>query len=466
MKTKINSIFLVLLIMACSLTTVQANYTGTQGKPGSGTPGGSSGSVVVNMGQGLRFYVTDKYGNMVSGVFDLTSRSTAVGGGTVTDPAEQCVILYDHTKNGGADLGYTRLALYDELLTNTISVPVPTTNNGNTYTGHGNAIKTAFMNENSAGTQNIINRVVNLYDENGNMFLNVPGATTAIKDAEGNWIPENSNNLPSKIIAKEGYILHIETLLWAKVNGHTTTLNTDWVYGTVTNIGEYCIDKGYGNVYDLADSSPLGVHTFSLTMPVALTYESGKTIATVSQPNDIRPSIMGNIGTGQALHIWETSDWDVATPITSSTYINSEYRTSSTTALNNPVKEPDVSPHPVSESVYVSTTGTTNYTEDEAKEAYYTDGDENEDPLIDKTVTKLYFSNTNDPTYLESEQYNTAGAENSYGQELFQFSNINQLSLDKAFVRTGVSDSLIIETEEDTGYTLMAYIVTRIVYFV
>lgn len=313
MKTRIISLLLVIIMVLGLTPTALASYNGAGGT--GGTLVGSG--VAINqtsfqklMGQGLRFYAVNPEGQVVSSVYDLLS-ATSIGGGTAMPLT---CITHESRWLQGTKLGYpiTEELIkkykytenYDTYMSGMGLDFPPTTYVNRTFSVYGNQIKDVFSarydidkvvdgdggydkinpedyanyadDERLPGVQGIAVYIIDAYLGAGIPALHIDGLTYDTSNS-----PINSGYM-----AENGYSLHIETILWAYVNGTTFGISNNWVYGTVTEVGQYCLNARNGvNTNSLVDSTALTMHTFALKLAEPVTYNEGYTyIRTVTQP--------------------------------------------------------------------------------------------------------------------------------------------------------------------------------------
>lgn len=435
-------------------------YGGTEGDTGTSTGSASVSHYQGLMGQGLRFYVVDPDGNVVSSVFDIISSRSLTSGTPQSLSSIPAGNWFTGTKLGQPITqnlidNYYYLEIYDDLMWNLGVTTAPTYRNSgsSTFQVCGDGIRTAFtntlpitINGKEYDVYALGARIINEYNGSGEPYIYMEGL---------DYSKQESVNTPH--IQKNDYTVHVETILWTKINYTNTVLGVDWAYGTVTEIGQFYVNKGY-TTDNLAAATAITTHTFALTLDGTVHYNNA-TIATVSQPKYVSLSTMGNNRLGHAMHWWNPDDWGVpeVPPLTSSTYIDTEYRSSSTTPEGNPVTTPDISPHPVSDKIYIDPdpTNSVNYTTEEAEEIYYPDITDKTTASGDTTIVKMYFSITEDK-FLDT--VHLSASDIHHGGGLFSGESLSRMKLDEIYVRADATSNIKVEPEPETGYTLMAYL--------
>lgn len=472
MKKSITSILLLLSLLICSILPVLAVSGDGAGDNDSSSGGNTSDnrSLAGYMGQGLRFYMVDKDGNVVSSVYDMLSEKSLTGSTDLLYNPDD--IPVEHTFIGtklGNSVNTTLVDMYlcdfvgsYEFVMNNLGYynpPISFTGTNletgayGTYHQNGLDIRNIFeMDGNYASAskplQNLIGSIIDDYSI-GRFLIHVEGASNS------------SGNLPSNIAAQKGYTIHVEMILWAKIqptSGSWSDVN--WVYGTVTEIGQYMKDLG-------KPSGSLACHSALTSVITALITEYSHTYGSTTITNPATNMAIGggvgyfygmaNKNSGHALHVWSSEAWDEGDPLTSSTYIDVEYRSSSTTPTGNPVTTPDISPHPVADKVYIDPdpANSVEYTTEEAEEIYYTDITDKTTATGDTSIVKMYFSITDDK-YLDTDYLDTQNIH--YGGGVFIGPVLERMKLDEIYVRADATSNIKVEPEPETGYTLMAYL--------
>lgn len=216
-KTKLTSILLSLLAILIVLPiTVNAEYDGSEGDGGEG--GAVTGSTYDASNQGLRFYVIDKQGAIVSNVVDITA----------TDPTEDLTANSDYridTKRGNPSKKYIpHYGKYSDYFPKIgdVKMPNPVSYNDSSHAvvPHGDEIKVYFMTDSGNGVTVLTDFLNNKGSDAGNIL----------------GLDVSSGEHPYDIIKANGYIVMIE---YPNISS--------WVYGSYMNIAQFMTDKGYGD---------------------------------------------------------------------------------------------------------------------------------------------------------------------------------------------------------------------------